>query len=81
LGISWPVSISKALRTKKVVGKSPLFMSIIALGYLSGIIHKIIYSYDWIIFLYGLNMILVLFDLFLYFRYLPSFGKEGYIES
>ena len=34
-GISWPVSIAKALRTKVVAGKSPLFMAIVCLDYLS----------------------------------------------
>ena len=38
--ISWPVSIAKSLRTKVVIGKSPLFMSLIILGYIFGIIHK-----------------------------------------
>ena len=27
--ISWPVSIAKSLRTKVVIGKSPLFMSLL----------------------------------------------------
>ena len=35
-GVSWPISIVKALRTKKVVGKSPLFMIVICIGYLCG---------------------------------------------
>ncbi len=70
-GISWPVSIVKALRTKEVVGKSPLFMVIVSLGYLSGIVHKALYAFDWIILLYVLNMSMVLIDLFLYYRYLP----------
>jgi len=70
-GVSWPVSIAKSLRTKVVVGKSPLFMGIVCFGYLSGVIHKAVYSLDWIIVLYALNMILVATDLILYFRYLP----------
>jgi len=69
---SWPVSIVKALRTKVVVGKSPLFMAIVCIGYTSGIIHKCLYSFDWITLLYALNMIMVAFDLALYFRYLPT---------
>ena len=28
-GVSWPVSIAKALRTKEVAGKSPWFMILI----------------------------------------------------
>jgi len=68
-GVSWPVSIAKALRTKVVAGKSPLFMAIVCLGYLSGVIHKALYSLDWIIALYALNFLLVAVDLSLYFLY------------
>ncbi|MBN2255843.1 MAG: hypothetical protein JW736_09050 [Deltaproteobacteria bacterium] len=70
-GVSWPLSIAKALRTKVVEGKSPLFMAVIGLGYLSGIIHKLLFSFDWVILLYALNMTMVAIDLGLYYRYLP----------
>jgi len=68
-GVSWPISIAKALRTKKVEGKSPLFMAIICLGYLSGIVHKLLYAFDWVIALYTLNLLMVATDLSLYFYY------------
>ena len=71
-GISWPISIAKSLRTKMVVGKSPLFMAILIVGYASGITHKILNSFDWITALYAANLIMVAFDLYLYFRYLPK---------
>ncbi|WAC06359.1 MAG: hypothetical protein OS130_08795 [Thermodesulfobacteriota bacterium] len=71
-GVSWPVSIAKALRTKVVAGKSPLFMGIVWIGYLSGIIHKILYSFDWIISLYIFNMIMVSIEFILYYKYLPQ---------
>ena len=48
-GVSWPISISKALRTKVVAGKSPVFMSIVIAGYACGIVHKLLYSLDWVI--------------------------------
>jgi len=70
-GVSWPISIVKSVRTKVVSGKSPLFMGIVCFGYISGFIHKLLYSMDWIIALYTLNMVLVAIDLTLYFRYLP----------
>lgn len=73
-GISWPVSIAKTLRTRMVTGKSPLFMAIVCLGYVSGIIHKVLFSFDWVIALYAMNMVLVAVDLSLYFRYLPKPG-------
>ena len=71
-GASWPISITKALRTKVVSGKSPLFMAVVCLGSASGVVHKALYSYDWVIALYVLNLLLVAFDLFLYYRYLPA---------
>lgn len=71
-GISWPISILKSIRTKQVVGKSPLFMAVLCVGYVCGCIHKCVYSLDWIIALYILNLIMVLVDLALYYRYLPK---------
>ena len=68
-GASWPISIAKSMRTKIVSGKSPLFMGIVCLGYISGVAHKLLYSRDWIIILYILNMILVAIDLALYYKY------------
>lgn len=68
-GVSWPVSVFKALRTKKVSGKSPIFMSLIAIGYVSAILHKMLYSYDYLVLLYLFNLSMILTDLFLYTRY------------
>ncbi|RLD10793.1 MAG: hypothetical protein DRI44_05170 [Chlamydiae bacterium] len=68
-GLSWPISITKSLRTKIVTGKSPLFMIILMVGYSSGLIHKLLYSYDWITSLYALNLVLVSIDLSLYYKY------------
>ncbi len=68
-GLSWPVSIIKALRTKIVMGKSPFFMSLIAIGYMSGIVHKVLYSRDWVVMLYMFNLSMVLIDLYLYIWY------------
>ena len=68
-GLSWPVSIAKSIRTKVVAGKSPLFMAIVIAGYASGIIHKVIYSYDWVIALYAANLLLVGIDMAVYFYY------------
>jgi hypothetical protein len=78
-GLSWPISIAKALRTKTVSGKSPLFMSIVIAGYASGIIHKVLYARDWIIILYIINLILVAIDMSLYFNYSkkPPEGKTA----
>ena len=68
-GMSWPISIAKSIRTKVVAGKSRLFMVIVIIGYICGIIHKVLYSADWVIWLYAANLLMVLTDLILYFRY------------
>jgi hypothetical protein len=76
-GLSWPISIAKAVRTKVVSGKSPMFMAIICVGYVCGIIHKAFYAMDGVIVLYAVNLILVAIDLALYFRYLPGSTKAA----
>ncbi|HEX2956001.1 MAG TPA: hypothetical protein VHO70_04190 [Chitinispirillaceae bacterium] len=68
-GLSWPISIHKSFRTKKVTGKSPVFMGVVIIGYASGVVHKILFSMDWVIYLYLLNMAMVAIDMLLYFRY------------
>jgi hypothetical protein len=70
-GLSWPISIMKAVRTKRVAGKSPLFLGILIAGYVFGCLHKVLYALDWVILLYAMNLILVCVDLGLYYRYLP----------
>lgn len=74
--VSWPLSIAKSLRTKIVIGKSPIFMSLIILGYIFGIIHKALYSHDIVIWLYVFNAMLVATDLVLYFTYIGRNRKE-----
>jgi len=67
--ISWPISIAKSIRTKVVTGKSPVFMAVVILGYLCGILHKCFYAYNAVILLYIFNTVLVMVDMFVYFRY------------
>jgi hypothetical protein len=67
-GASWPFSIVKTLRTRQAAGKSPEFLGIVALGYGCGIAHKLLFAYDWVVLLYGLNLAMVLADLWLYLR-------------
>ena len=66
---SWPFSIAKAIRTKVVAGKSPMFMGVIEVGYLAGIAHKLLDKPDVVLALYVLNFLIVGTDLALYFRY------------
>ena len=74
-GASWPFSIRKVLRTKRTEGKSPTFIFLILIGYVSGILWKLVTavqaerSPEPITLLYALNGLLVAVDLVLYAKY------------
>lgn len=67
-GAAWPISIYKSYKSRTNSGKSLHFLIIIFIGYVSGVAHKFIYSFDYVIFLYILNGLMVLTDIGLYFR-------------
>ncbi|HOA30661.1 MAG TPA: hypothetical protein PLI11_00245 [Clostridia bacterium] len=68
-GVSWPMSIIRSVRSKSTKGKSLLFMCFIALGYLCGIISKLMsHTYNLAFWFYFPNIIMVLTDIALYFR-------------
>ncbi len=67
-GAAWPVSIYKSAKTRQVAGKSLPFLVIIVVGYIAGILHKLIFHYDLVIFLYILNAMMVGIDIGLYLR-------------
>lgn len=68
-GASWPFSVYKTWKMKSCKGKSLVFLWLVLIGYASGIIHKILHSQDWVIFMYFLNGMLVLADMILCYRY------------
>ncbi len=67
-GAAWPASIYKSWKSGATAGKSVIFLIVVEVGYVSGVIHKLIYSADPVIFLYALNAAMVLVDIGLYFR-------------
>lgn len=67
-GTAWPFSIYKSYKARKNSGKSVVFLYIVIIGYISGILHKLIYNYDVVIFLYILNSLMVIADILLYYR-------------
>jgi len=67
-GAAWPSSIYKSYISRSSKGKSGVFLIIVFIGYLAGIFHKIFYSLDWVVFLYGLNALMISIDIFLYMR-------------
>ena len=71
-GFSWPFAIARTYRAKRVDGKSPVFMAIVLVGYVFGIMARMLDSdpsNDWLIAVYLIDMTLVSTDLTLYFHY------------
>ena len=77
-GAAWPASIYKSYVSRSVEGKSLMFMVIVETGYISGTLHKFFYSFDMVIWLYIMNLVLVAIDICLYARnYRYSKEKEN----
>ena len=67
-GFAWPVDIYKSIKSRSTKGKSLPFLLVIVAGYAFGIVHKLIHSKDFVMFLYLLNALMVSTDIVLYFR-------------
>ena len=67
IAFAWPISISRMIRKKSTKGKSAFFSGIVLLGYALGIVHKLLYSPDWVIFVYILDFALVATDIIVFF--------------
>lgn len=67
-GAAWPVSIAKSYRSRRNSGKSVVFLCIVLTGYISGILHKVHYNMDQLVWLYVLNACMVATDIGLYIR-------------
>ncbi len=67
-GAAWPFSIYKSWKSKQTAGKSLVFLCVILIGYVAGALHKIFFSFDYVIILYICNFCMVLIDILLYLR-------------
>jgi hypothetical protein len=67
-GVSWPLSIYKSYKSRQTGGKSVVFLYLILIGYVAGIINKILNGADFVTFLYVLNGLMVSTDIILYYR-------------
>ncbi len=67
-GAAWPFAIRKSYRSRQTGGKSLTFLIVVLVGYAAGILNKVFYSYDNVIWLYILNMLMVLVDTGLFLR-------------
>ena len=67
-GMSWPISVYKSIKSRSTQGKSVVFIIAIIIGYISGIIGKIVNDQlTYVLALYCINLIVVSVDLALYF--------------
>lgn len=64
-GLAWPFNIYKSVKTKTAAGKSFAFMITIELAYLCGVLHKVFYNLDAVVWLYIANFVMVFIDLML----------------
>ncbi|GAB6172620.1 hypothetical protein JCM15765_20980 [Paradesulfitobacterium aromaticivorans] len=67
-GAAWPFSIYRSYKSGSTEGKSPLFLIVVIVGYTAGILHKVLYNYDFVLYLYFINIAMVTVDLMLYVR-------------
>ncbi len=68
-GISWPLNVLKAYRSRTAKGMSLPFILLIIAGYISGITAKMVNGQiTYVLAVYILNLCIVLVNLGLYFR-------------
>lgn len=67
-GAAWPFSIYKSFKSKSTKGKSAMFMIILIIGYIFGILNKLLVHYDNVIYLYIINTLMVFMDLGLFYK-------------
>ncbi|MCD6396913.1 MAG: hypothetical protein J7L71_05195 [Spirochaetaceae bacterium] len=67
-GMACPFSIYKSWKTKENGSKSLIFLTALIIGYISGIIHKILYNFDGVIFLYILNAVMVFIEIIFFIQ-------------
>ncbi len=67
-GISWPFSIAKSIKSRSTKGKSIVFLCFVEIGYVFGIVHKIINNFNWVTYVYMVLFCVVGIDILLYLR-------------
>ncbi|MDD3593646.1 MAG: PQ-loop domain-containing transporter [Candidatus Gastranaerophilales bacterium] len=75
-GASWPMAVYKTYKAKSVEGKSMRFLLLVLTGYVFGIVHKFLYNFDAVLFIYFFNATLVVIDMILYIYYRFFYKRE-----
>lgn len=65
---AWPIAIHKSWTTRRTTGKSLPFLVVILVGYTMGIVNKLVYHPDFVVWFYGLNWTMVLIDIGIWIR-------------
>ncbi|MDR1487818.1 MAG: hypothetical protein LBT62_07515 [Deltaproteobacteria bacterium] len=70
-GIAWPANILNSIKVKSSRDRSPYFLFIVFSGYIFGIAAKLLSpnGLNYVILFYLINLLMVSFDIFLYFHY------------
>lgn len=77
-GMSWPVNAVKAYRARTAKGVSLGFYILIIIGYLSGILAKIVgHNINYVLIIYFINIAMILINIALYFRNKKIDSREG----
>ena len=84
-GASWPLNVIKSYKARTTKGKSLGFLILIIVGYIAGIVSKLLnesymnsFSQKWyVLCFYILNLAMVSVDLGLYFRNRSIMKREG----
>ena len=67
-GLSWPISVYKSIKSRSTQGKSIVFIIAIIIGYISGIIGKIVNNQlTYVLIIYCFNLVVVSVDLVLFY--------------
>ncbi|MBN1243012.1 MAG: hypothetical protein JXA15_09960 [Spirochaetales bacterium] len=67
-GAAWPFSIVRSLKSRSTGGKSLVFLLIVIAGYAAGIVHKLLYAKDFVLWMYAFNMLMVATDAAIWLR-------------
>lgn len=68
-GLSWPAAVLKSYRTRTAKGKSLVFQMFIWIGYVAGILGKIVSkNLTYVFVFYIINITMVSVDIAIYFR-------------
>lgn len=68
-GLSWPINVIKAYKSRTTKGTSLQFIFLIIIGYFAGITAKIVNGqFNYVFIVYIINLLIVTFDVLVYFR-------------